>query len=84
MNVGAKIGGQAAVEATILRCRCGEPDSHAGAVCPQAVPEPLGMVAFEHHDWRVMLAYRLIIAAGYRCNLWVSKERDSNAIRRGR
>lgn len=38
------------VEGVVLRCGCGDPDSHAGQVCPRPVEEPLGVVAEWHRD----------------------------------
>lgn len=36
------------VEATLLRCTCGNPDAHRGEICPQARIEPRGVVG----QWR--------------------------------
>lgn len=33
------------LEATVIRCTCGAPASHAGRVCPQGRIEPHGIVA---------------------------------------
>lgn len=38
------------VEATVLRCRCGNPNSHTGAVCPNARVETIGTVGYIHRN----------------------------------
>ena len=35
----------ATLEATVIRCACGSPESHAGQVCPQGRTEALGVIA---------------------------------------
>lgn len=39
----------ASIHAVRLRCTCGHPETHFGAVCPQAVAEPLGVDGMVAH-----------------------------------
>lgn len=46
--------------AVVIRCGCGEPESHAGAVCPTPrETEDLGIVNYWHMYWHRRLAYAL-------------------------
>ncbi len=38
----------AELHAVVIRCRCGDPDSHKGEVCPHGVSDDLGCVASMH------------------------------------
>lgn len=50
------------ISATVVRCGCGDPQSHIGAVCPRPrKTEKLGAIAFFHRN-------PLINAVG---NLWI-------------
>lgn len=62
---------QAAMEGSILRCRCGDPEAHKGSPCPKGVEEPVGTLAFTHTDWRVRLAHWILSRSGWRFHLWV-------------
>lgn len=60
----AQMGGQAvaeiSLEAVVIRCGCGDPDSHFGATCPTPRErEDLGVVAFTSKDPLRMLQWRL-------------------------
>ena len=40
----------ATLEATVIRCACGSPESHAGQVCPQGRTEAMGVIAeYQRH-----------------------------------
>lgn len=41
---------EASIQATVLRCTCGTPSQHAGQPCPQALAEPLGIIAYYHRN----------------------------------
>jgi hypothetical protein len=47
VQVGAK---EASIQAIVLRCRCGAPESHHGAVCPSAVSHNLGTISYYHKN----------------------------------
>lgn len=38
------------IEATVIRCRCGDPSSHEGPHCPKGERVPLGVIAYHHTD----------------------------------
>lgn len=38
------------IEATVTRCRCGDPSSHVGERCPQGEKHNLGVIAYGHTD----------------------------------
>lgn len=50
------------VEAVILHCGCGNPQSHAGAVCPKAIADDRGVVA--KHERKPTLGARIKQALG--------------------
>jgi hypothetical protein len=62
---------QAAMEGVILRCNCGDRESHPGVVCPKAIAEVVGSMSFTHTDWRVRLAHNILAWSGWRYQLWV-------------
>jgi hypothetical protein len=37
---------EASIEAVVLRCTCGQPESHTGQACPQAQREDHGIVSY--------------------------------------
>lgn len=49
----------AEIKATVIRCCCGDPSSHAGQVCPTGFREPERTVAYWHRSllkramWRI-------------------------------
>ena len=47
VKAGAK---EASIQATVLRCTCGTPDSHLGTPCPQASAEYLGTISYYHRN----------------------------------
>lgn len=50
MSADTRVVEEATIEATIIRCRCGNPASHPDAVCPQGVAVPLGVVSYYHRN----------------------------------
>jgi ABC-type antimicrobial peptide transport system ATPase subunit len=55
----ARVIQEATIEATVIRCGCGNPDSHAGEVCPQGIPTNLGVVSYYNHRWYKRLMWRV-------------------------
>jgi hypothetical protein len=53
----AKGLGKIVLEATVIRCRCGEPEQHVGAVCPQGVAEPIGEIGYWNRNPLARLAH---------------------------
>ncbi len=47
------------VEATVIRCTCGTPAAHAGAVCPAGRAQALGLIGYYHVNPLRRLAYRV-------------------------
>lgn len=48
---------EVSLSAVVTRCRCGNPDGHRGAVCPQGVTEELGTISYWSHNPFKRLAY---------------------------
>ena len=52
----ANQAGELEIEVTVIRCTCGQPESHQGQVCPQGRAENLGTVSYWHRSrWRRLL-----------------------------
>lgn len=55
--------------ATVVRCTCGEPASHAGIPCPSGRVEQLGLIQFYHRNplkrWAWWLSQRLKTIKGH-------------------
>lgn len=48
---------EVSLSATVIRCRCGNPDGHRGATCPQGVEENLGAISYWSRNPFKRLAY---------------------------
>lgn len=59
MDLMRKVLSEAYVEAVVIRCRCGDPQSHDGAVCPVGQNENLGIISYWHRSFWKRLAWRL-------------------------
>lgn len=49
----------AQIDAVVIRCGCGNPDSHKGEVCPKGKPVNLGTIAYFHRNPLRRLAWEL-------------------------
>ena len=47
------------VSAVVVRCTCGNPASHAGAVCPQGKTQDMGVISYWHRNPLRRLAWRV-------------------------
>ncbi|MEK6323615.1 MAG: hypothetical protein AABN33_18395 [Acidobacteriota bacterium] len=41
---------EVSISAVVIRCRCGDPDSHRGEVCPRGEREDRGTVSYWHRN----------------------------------
>lgn len=41
---------EASIQAVVIRCTCGAPESHFGAVCPRGASTDLGTVSYWHRN----------------------------------
>ena len=57
---------QGTLEAVVIRCGCGDPNSHFGEVCPKGIREDHGVVSYYHRNplrrwaWEFNQQYKLM------------------------